>query len=221
MHKPDLQGNRSVLKRCFRPALMEMPDRPPFARIFFKLFLLFLKDSVFKSVFLVLAALLFVGAKAATNIKFIMPYRNIFISEADVQAVKSAIATLKDKLPFLANLTAAERQALFKTGATSLFFAQLTQPAEREMPDHITQRFAISESAPEVDLVTVLTDLVTAVEHLVAEMETQPPAVGGEAMKEKTQVYTYVKTAALNTTVVKLCFSVEVYNYIETATGNT
>ena len=67
----------------------------------------------------------------------------------------------------------------------------------------------------------MLTDLVTAVELLVAEMEGQPPAVGGEAMKEATQVYTYVKKAARNTTVVKLCFSVEVYNYVETETGNT
>ena len=150
-----------------------------------------------------------------------MPYQNIFIAAADVQAVKSAIATLKEKLPFLASLTADERQAIFKTGAASLFLAERARPAARTNPARPPQRFVVPESAPDVDLVTVLTDLITAMERLMAEMEHQPPAAGGEAMKEATQVYTYVKTAALNTTVVKLCFSVEVYNYVETATGNT
>jgi hypothetical protein len=150
-----------------------------------------------------------------------MPYRNIFISTADVQAVKTAIAILKEKLPFLASLTADERQAIFKTEAASVFHSPSPQLLSRNKTGLLPQRFAVSESAPEVDLVTVLADLVTAVERLMAETETQAPAVGGEAMKEKTQVYTYVKTAALNTTVVKLCFSVEVYSYVETVTGNT
>ncbi len=161
------------------------------------------------------------GSQTAVTIKTTMPYRNIFIAAADVQAVKAAIATLKEKLPFLARLTADERQTIFKTGTASLFLAERAQPAARTTPVGLPQRFAVPESAPAVDLVTVLTDLVTAVERLVAEMEASPPTAAGEAMKEATQVYTYVKTAAPNTTVVKLCFSVEVYNYIETATGNT
>ena len=156
----------------------------------------------------------------AAAIKIVMPYQNIFVSADDVQAVKSAIATLKAKLPFLASLTAQERQTLFKTGATGLFLAQHAQPSRRNHPDHNPQRIELPGTPSEVDLITVLTDLVTAVERLVAETENQPPAAGGEAMKEKTQVYTYIKTAAQNTTVVKLCFSVEVYNYIETVTAN-
>lgn len=158
---------------------------------------------------------------AAIIIKMIMSYRNIFIDTADVQAVKAAIATLQDKLPFLARLTADEREAIFKTGAQGLFQAQRAQAAAPNVPGGLPQRFQALEFTPDVDLVTVLTNLVTAVEQLVAEMAAERPAVGGEAMKETTQVYTYVKTAAPDTTVVKLCFSVEVYNYVETATGNT
>jgi hypothetical protein len=49
-----------------------------------------------------------------------MSYQNInaTISPVDLQAVKDAVAVVLAKLPFLVNLTSAERQSIVKTGPT-------------------------------------------------------------------------------------------------------
>jgi len=51
-----------------------------------------------------------------------MPYQNIdaTLSAADLQAVKDALATIVQKLPFLVTLTNEERKGLFKTGASQV-----------------------------------------------------------------------------------------------------
>ena len=56
-----------------------------------------------------------------------MPYQNISaqVSAADVAAIKAAVATIQQKLPFLISLTPAERKSLPKAGANSLSFVRM------------------------------------------------------------------------------------------------
>jgi len=121
-----------------------------------------------------------------------------FMSD-DLQAVKDAIATIQQKLPFLVNLTADERKAIYKTGPNSLSFVQNALQAALNNPDIFPKSFDVIEFGSDVNLFAVLTELNTLAEQAASKLDDTRLAVGGEAMKEATQVYNYVKTAAANT----------------------
>ena len=130
-----------------------------------------------------------------------MPYQNISatVSDATVQAVKDAVATIQQKLPFLVNLTPDERKGLFKAGPNSLSFVQNALQAAQNNPDIFPKSFDTAEFASDVNLFAVLTDLNTLVAQLASEIDDTRLAVGGESMKEATQVYNYVKAAVATT----------------------
>jgi hypothetical protein len=130
-----------------------------------------------------------------------MSYQNISatVADADVQAIKAAVATIQQKLPFLVSLTADERKGIFKAGPNSLSFVQNAQQAAQNNPDIFPKSFDAVEFSSDVNLFAVLTDINTTVAQLASEIDDTRLAVGGEAMKEATQVYNYVKTAAATT----------------------
>jgi len=130
-----------------------------------------------------------------------MSYQNISATVADAyaQAVKDAVALIQQKLPFLINLTTDERKGTFKTGPNSLSFVQNALQAAQNNPDIFPKSFDVAEFGSDVNLFAVLTELNTLVAQLASELDDTRLAVGGEAMKEATQVYNYVKTAAANT----------------------
>lgn len=127
-----------------------------------------------------------------------MPYQNISaqVSNADAQAVKDSVATVRSKLPFLVSLTADERRSIFKAGPNSLAFVQNSLQAARNNPDILPGTFDADEFESDVNLFAVLTDLGTVVQQLASEIDDTRLAVGGEAMNEATQIYNYVKAAA-------------------------
>ncbi len=130
-----------------------------------------------------------------------MSYQNISatVSAADLQAIKEAIATIQQKLPFLINLTVDDRKATFKAGPNSLSFVQNALQAAQNNPDIFLKSFDAVEFGSDVNLFAVLTDINTTVAQLASEIDDTRMAVGGEAMKEAAQVYNYVKTAAATT----------------------
>ena len=130
-----------------------------------------------------------------------MSYQNISatVSEADAKAVKDAVAVIQQKLPFLIDLTVDERKGTFKAGPNSLSFVQTAMQAAQNNPDIFPKSFDVAEFASDVNLFAVLTELNTVLAQLTSSIDDTRLAVGGEAMKEATQVYNYVKTAAANT----------------------
>lgn len=116
-----------------------------------------------------------------------------------MQAIKDAVATIQQKLPFLISLTSDERKSIFKTGPNSLSFVQNALQAAQNNPDIFPKSFDTVEFASDVDLFAVLTDINTTVAQLASEIDDTRLAVGGEAMKEAAQVYNYVKAAAATT----------------------
>jgi hypothetical protein len=130
-----------------------------------------------------------------------MPYQNISatVSDADVQAIKAAVATIQQKLPFLVTLTLAERKSVYKTGPNSLSFVENALQAAQNNPNILPKTFDVVEFGSDVDLFAVMTDINTTVAQLASEIDDTRMAVGSEAMKEATQVYNYVKTAAATT----------------------
>jgi hypothetical protein len=170
-----------------------------------KLFSLFLKDAAISNVFTYspLNRLSVGGSFRTKNCKpknylSTMSYQNISatVAEADVQAIKAALATIQQKLPFLITLTPDGRKAIFKTGPNSLFFVQNALQAALNNPDIFPKSFDVAEFGADVELFAVLTDIGTTVQQLASEIDDTRMAVGGETMKEAMQVYNYVKTAA-------------------------
>lgn len=130
-----------------------------------------------------------------------MPYNNIdaTISAADLQAVKDAFDTVREKLPFLVNLTVDERRATFKLGADSLSFVRNALNTAQNNTSIFPASFSTAAFQRDVDLFEALTELQTLAESVASQIDDTRLAVGGEAMQEATQVYNYVKTAAKTT----------------------
>lgn len=127
-----------------------------------------------------------------------MPYKSIdvTVSPADLQAVKDAFATVLQKLPFLINLTSAERKSTFKAGPDSLSFLENALTAAQSNPTVLPGSFSTPSFKNDVDLFATLTELNTLAAQVASQLDDTRIAVGGESMQQATQVYNYVKTAA-------------------------
>ena len=86
-----------------------------------------------------------------------MTYQNISaeVNTADLQIIKDAIATIRQKLPFLVNLTVAERKRLYKTGASRLSFVQNAKAAAKNNPSLLPACFDVDQFAADVNLFAV------------------------------------------------------------------
>ncbi|MBI2924563.1 MAG: hypothetical protein HYY24_02530 [Verrucomicrobia bacterium] len=130
----------------------------------------------------------------------VTPYQNISaqVSAADVQAVKDAVAAIRQKLPFLVSLTNDERKSIYKAG-NSLSFVQDSLQAAKNNPAILPGSFGVSEFESDVNLFAALTELNTVVAQVASEIDDTRIAIGSEAMSEATQVYNYDKAAAKTT----------------------
>jgi hypothetical protein len=130
-----------------------------------------------------------------------MPYQNISASlpEADLQAVKDAFAAVLQKMPFLINMTPSERKATFKTGPDRVSFVQNASAAARNNPTIFPPSFDAQEFQNDVELLAALTELATLAASVASQIDDTRLAVGGEAMRQATQVYNYVREAAKTT----------------------
>jgi hypothetical protein len=100
---------------------------------------------------------------------------SIIVPEVEVQAIKTAVATIKAKLPILTRLTTDPYRTILKNGMTVPTGLPVACPAATEAgrsPENST----MVKDALNDELVTVLADLVAAVEQLVAEMDGLRPA---------------------------------------------
>lgn len=130
-----------------------------------------------------------------------MPYQNIdaAISDADLKAIKEALAIVLEKLPFLVTLTAAERKATFKTGPDRLSFVTDCATAARDNPTIFPASFNVEAFIKDVELFARLSELAARIDSIASQVDDTRLAVGGEAMQEASQVYKYVQTAAKTT----------------------
>lgn len=127
-----------------------------------------------------------------------MPYQNITasVSEADIQQIKAALATIEEKLPFLITLTAEERRKLFKMGDKSLAFVNNSLNAAQSNPDILPASFDLDEFLRDYQLATTLTDILFRLQQLTEKVDDTRMAVSSEAMSSSLTVYNYVKAAA-------------------------
>lgn len=130
-----------------------------------------------------------------------MPYQNITatLKEADIQEIKAALETIKQKLPFLINLSVEERRKLYKMGDKSLAFVNNSLTAAQSNRDILPASFDLEEFLRDYQLAATLTELLLGLRQVTEQVDDTLMAVGSEAMSSSLTVYDYVKTAAKKT----------------------
>lgn len=127
-----------------------------------------------------------------------MSYQNISVAlvQADIDAVKAAIATINNKLGFLVTLDASERKGLFKLGPKSADFVQDASVAAVNFPNILPSSFDKVEYSKDTSLFKTLDEIKTMIDSLQEKVDNTYMAVGSEAMVASLEVYAYVQTAA-------------------------
>jgi hypothetical protein len=126
-----------------------------------------------------------------------MSYQNISVAlpQADIDAVKAAIATINSKLPFLVKLDGDEVKGLFKLGAKSADFVNDASTTVAAFPNILPATFDKVEYAKDTSLFKALGEIKFQMDSLCEKIDNTYVAVGSEAMIASLEVYAYVQTA--------------------------
>ncbi|MDZ8026943.1 MAG: hypothetical protein RMY36_007435 [Nostoc sp. SerVER01] len=106
-----------------------------------------------------------------------------------------AIATIKQKLPFLIDLTNEERQALPKMGDKSRAFVSKALEVATQNPEFLPRSFDLEEMRKDVQLFEALYPLLLSLTQLQELLDDTTLAVGSEAFTAALQVYNYAKAS--------------------------
>ncbi|MBW4465481.1 MAG: hypothetical protein KME07_08570 [Pegethrix bostrychoides GSE-TBD4-15B] len=130
-----------------------------------------------------------------------MPYQdlNASLTDADRQAIKQAIATIQQKLPFLITLSAEDRKRLYKMGDKRLAFVQNSLNVAQSNRNILPASFDLDGFSNDYHLSADLSELLMLLNQLTEQVDDTLMAVSSEAMGSSLTVYDYVKTAAKKT----------------------
>ncbi|WP_026736521.1 hypothetical protein [Fischerella sp. PCC 9605] len=117
------------------------------------------------------------------------------LSKTDREAVMQAIATIKEKLPFLVDLTTEERKALPKLGDKSRAFVSKALEVAGQNPDFLPRSFDLDEMRRDVELFEALYPILLSLSQLQELVDDTFVAVGSEAYAAGLMVYNYAKAS--------------------------
>ena len=117
------------------------------------------------------------------------------LDSKDRDAVMAAVATIKEKLPFLIDLSADDRKALPKMGDKSRAFVTKALEVATQNPDFLPRSFDLEELRKDVQLFEAMYPIVVAVTQLQELLDDTCLAVGSEAYAAALQVYGYAKAS--------------------------
>ncbi|MBW4476765.1 MAG: hypothetical protein KME54_07800 [Tolypothrix brevis GSE-NOS-MK-07-07A] len=117
------------------------------------------------------------------------------LSQKDREAVMEAIATIKEKLPFLIDLTADERKSLPKLGDKSRGFVIKALQVATQNPDFLPRSFDVNEMRLDVELFEALYPVLLSLTQLQQLVDDTLIATGSEAYIAALAVYNYAKAS--------------------------
>lgn len=117
------------------------------------------------------------------------------LSQADQQAVMSAIDTIRQKLPFLVDLTPEERRDLPKMGERSRGFVQQALEVATQNIEMMPRSFDVEEMRKDVELLAALQPIMLALDQLSELLDDTYIAVGSEAYTAALLVYQFARAA--------------------------
>ncbi|MGF1496675.1 MAG: hypothetical protein ACFB8W_07600 [Elainellaceae cyanobacterium] len=115
------------------------------------------------------------------------------LSQADRDAVMEAVAVIREKLPFLVDLTAMERKSLPKMGDKSRAFVSKALEVATQNPDCLPRSFDTDEMRKDVELFEALYPLLMALTQIQELVDDTCLALGSEAYGAALQVYNFAK----------------------------
>jgi hypothetical protein len=117
------------------------------------------------------------------------------LTPADKEAVIQAINTIKDKLPFLVDLTTEERKSLPKLGDKSRAFVSKALEIATQNPDFLPRSFDLDEMRRDIELFEALYPILLSLTQLQELVDDTSVAVGSEAYAAGLMVYNYAKAS--------------------------
>src|SRR5687768_872965 len=130
-----------------------------------------------------------------------MSYQNasFTFSQADIDAVKAAIATINSKLPFLVVLDALERETLVKLGPKSADFVYASSAVMAAFPEIVPASFNKSEYRKATALFNTLGEIKSQLDSLCENIDCTYRTIGNDVLNTSLEIYAYMQTAAHRT----------------------
>lgn len=117
------------------------------------------------------------------------------LTDADRAAVLAAINTIREKLPFLIDLSPEERKGLPRLGDKSLAFVAQALELATQNPDILPRSFDVEEFRKDVELLNALRPIATAFTQLQELLDDTYVEVGSEAYSSGLLVYQYARSS--------------------------
>jgi hypothetical protein len=117
------------------------------------------------------------------------------LSDADQQAVLSAINTIREKLPFLVDLSPEDRRTLPRMGDRSRSFVTQALEIASQNADILPRSFDVAEMRKDVELLEALSPVTLALAQLSELVDDTCMEVGSEAYTSALAVYQYARAA--------------------------
>jgi hypothetical protein len=119
------------------------------------------------------------------------------LSPSDRQEILAAIKTIREKLPFLIDLTPQDRQSLPKMGDKSRAFVKKAVDVAIQNPNFLPRSFDIEEMQRDVELYESIYPIYQALTQLCELVDDTQIAVGSEAYVAALLVYNYGRNSGL------------------------
>jgi hypothetical protein len=115
------------------------------------------------------------------------------LSDADRQAVLAAVQTIRQKLPFLVDLSPEERHRLPKMGDKSRAFVEQALTIASQNEDVLPRSFDVEEFRRDVELMDALRPIAAALAQLYELVDDTLLEVSSEAYASALAVYGYAR----------------------------
>lgn len=125
------------------------------------------------------------------------------LPQADKDEILTKFAEIKNKLPFLMNLTKGERSDLRKVGSKNMTYVIDCLRAGQTFPEILPQGLSMAELERDLQLHHSMNDLAVSLRALLEGIEDTAMAAGSDAMITSDQVYAYLKQGAKEDTNIK------------------
>ncbi|NEU76250.1 hypothetical protein PI95_027915 [Hassallia byssoidea VB512170] len=117
------------------------------------------------------------------------------LSATDRLAVMDAIATIREKLPFLVDLTTEDRRTMLKMGDKSRAFVSKALEVATQNPEFLPRSFNIEEMRRDLALYEALYPILLSLTQLQELVDDTYISIGSEAYAAALAVYNYAKAS--------------------------
>ena len=119
------------------------------------------------------------------------------LTAEDLDAIQGAIATIRERLPFLVDLSTEERTTMLKMGDKSRAFVEKMMEVIDQNPDFLPRSFDEVEMRKDVELFLKMYPVYLALTQLKDLVDDTLMLVGSEAYAAALVAYRYAKDAEL------------------------